>query len=159
MKHLTASHWSKLFTSFIISYLAGFVGSLCMSASSLAWYATLSKPSFAPPAWVFGPVWVVLYALIGIALFRVWTSHDARSKGAMRLFGLNIALNALWPLLFFGMRSPGLGYVEIVVLWVSLAVLVIDTWKFDRVASVLLIPYLLWITIASILNFFVWFIN
>jgi tryptophan-rich sensory protein len=77
----------------------------------------------------------------------------------MRLFGLNIALNALWPLLFFGMRSPGLGYVEIIVLWVSLAVLVVDTWKFDRVASVLLIPYLLWITIASILNFFVWFIN
>jgi tryptophan-rich sensory protein len=119
------------------------------------WYDALNRPAWTPPSWVFGPVWTLLYLLMGIAAWRVWATHgfsDSRARFALMLFLVHLILNAAWTWLFFGLHRLTVAAVEIVILWSMIAVLVILFWKRDRIAGFLLLPYLLWVTYAVTLS-------
>jgi tryptophan-rich sensory protein len=133
-----------------------------------SWYAGLAKPSFTPPNWVFGPVWITLYALMGGALFLVWRekkkleAKKSRTAGlelAFAVFGIQLVLNALWSIVFFGLRAPLLALIEIIALWLSIVACIALFWRVSRAAALLLLPYLAWVTVASALNYFVWVLN
>jgi benzodiazapine receptor len=140
---------------------------LCFAASATAvfvstggWYARLAKPPWNPPAWVFGPVWTLLYAMMATAAWWVWR-HGGRTANqrALRLFLLQWVLNALWTPLFFGLHSPGWAFADILALWAVLAATVLSFWRVSVVAGVLLSPYLAWVTFAAALNFEIWQLN
>ena len=140
---------------------------VCFAASATAafvstggWYAQLVKPAWNPPAWVFGPVWTLLYAMMAVAAWLVWRHGGWKANGrALGLFLLQWLLNALWTPLFFGLHRPGLAFADIAALWVTLTVTVVCFWRVRRVAGVLLLPYLAWATFAAALNFAVWQLN
>lgn len=120
-----------------------------------SWYDSLNRPAWTPPSWVFGPVWSVLYLLMGIAAWRVWARHGFRDRStrvALALFLAHLILNAAWTWLFFGLHMLTAAAIEIVVLWAMILALVMLFWKHDRVAGALLIPYLLWVTYAVTLS-------
>ncbi len=128
------------------------VGYLSNSGMS-PWYATLDKPSWTPPPWVFGPVWTTLYALMGTAAWMVWMRTGQRvDAAAIRLFLAQLTLNFAWSFLFFGLQQPGLALVEILVLWVFIALTILLFSRQSTVAAALLVPYLLWVTYATALN-------
>ncbi len=119
------------------------------------WYASLNRPAWTPPSWLFGPVWTLLYLLMGIAAWRVWLRggfEDRRSRVALVVFLIHLLFNAAWTGLFFGLHQIELAAVEIVVLWLLIAVVIALFWRRDPVAGGLLIPYLLWVTYATTLN-------
>jgi benzodiazapine receptor len=124
------------------------------------WYADLAKPSWNPPSWVFAPVWTTLYGMMAVAAWLVWRRggwrDQARPLGA---FLFQWALNALWTPLFFGMHRPDLALLDIVALWLALAVTVGRFWKVSRTAGALLVPYLAWVGFAAVLNFTIWRLN
>jgi translocator protein len=140
---------------------------LCFSAAGSAvfvspggWYASLIKPSWTPPPWVFGPVWSLLYVLMAVAAWLVWREGGWRSqRQALGLFLLQWLLNALWTPLFFGLHQPGLACVEIAALWLLILMTLILFWRVKKTAGVLLLPYLAWVTIATALNFTIWRLN
>lgn len=139
---------------------------LSFSASALGaffqpgdWYAALEKPSWNPPSWVFGPVWTVLYVLIAVAAWRVWTRWGREASLAITVWGVQMVLNALWSYLFFGVRQPGLAFGEIVLLWLAIAATIWLFWRRDRIAALLLTPYLAWVSFAAVLNFTIWRLN
>lgn len=125
------------------------------SVDAASFYAQLSKPSWAPPASVFGPVWSALYALMGIAAWLVWRS-PAPGGAALGLFGLQLAANALWSWLFFAWHRGALAAVEVLVLLALVAATTVAFWRISRLAAVLLLPYLLWVSFASVLTWAVW---
>lgn len=146
--------------SVLAAQMAGIIGSFFTFSSMQSWYVFLEKPFFAPPNWLFAPAWITLYVLMGIAAFLVWRKRSmAGAKLALWLYSVQLALNALWSIIFFGMRNPGLAFVEIVVLWVLILVVTVKFFKLEKVAGYLFVPYLLWVTFASILNFAVWRLN
>jgi len=153
-----------LAVSILICLAAGIIGSLFTMPAIAGWYATLAKPFFSPPNWAFGPVWTILYILMGTSLYLVW-SKDSMKKGvkgkalAMKVFAVQLALNVLWSILFFGLRSPVLGFAGIVALWISIAATMYLFRKIDRKAFWLLVPYIVWVSIAAALNFSVWMMN
>ena len=125
------------------------------------WYPTLIKPSFNPPAWIFGPVWTVLYILMGVAAFLVWRQGLEADgvKRALALFLVQLGLNGLWSILFFGLQRPGWALVEIVVLWVAIVVTLRAFWRVSPAAGWLLVPYLAWVSFATVLNGSLWMLN
>ena len=124
------------------------------------WYASLRKPAWNPPNWIFGPVWTVLYATMGVTAWLVWKRGGiAGQRIALSLFLLQLLLNALWSPLFFGLRNPGLAFVDIVLPWLAVLVTVIAFWKAHSFSGALLVPYLTWVTFASALNFAIWRLN
>jgi translocator protein len=124
------------------------------------WYASLAKPAWNPPNAIFGPVWTVLYALMGIAAWLVWRRAGLRGASvALALFVGQLVLNALWSYLFFGRQQPGVAFVEIVVMWILILVVTVLFWRHDATAGALLIPYLAWVGFASVLNFTLWRLN
>jgi tryptophan-rich sensory protein len=124
------------------------------------WYAGLRKPSWNPPNWVFGPVWTALYTLMAVAAWLVWRRGGFRAQRvALALYLLQLGLNALWTPLFFGLKSPGLAFAEIVLLWGALLATIVAFWKAQRFAATLLLPYLAWVTFATVLNFALWRLN
>lgn len=147
----------KLVFCIIICQLAGVIGSFFTISAIPAWYATLNKPWFTPPNWLFGPVWISLYTLMGIALYLVW--QKGLSRMAVGIFGVQLGLNALWSFLFFGLQSPLLGLLEILVLWVVIALNIWAFWRIDKRAGYLLVPYIVWVTIAATLNYYVFVLN
>jgi translocator protein len=125
-----------------------------------SWYAQLQQPTWAPPAWVFGPVWSVLYALMGVAAWLVWAQHGfGNARTALTLFLVQLLFNALWSWIFFGLRNPGLALLEIVLLWVLIVATTVAFWRKHRLAGALLVPYLLWVSFAAALNFALWRMN
>jgi tryptophan-rich sensory protein len=125
-----------------------------------SWYPTLAKPAFTPPSWLFGPVWTVLYGLMGVSLWRIWRTTESRDRTtALVLFAGQLILNAGWSLLFFQFRSPALAAVDIVFLWLLIAVLIRTAARVDRTASRLLAPYLAWVSFAAALNFAILWLN
>ncbi len=152
-----------------LAALAGFVllclavaglGGLATSSSVDTWYPTLVKPRFNPPDWIFGPVWTVLYLLMAIAAWRVWRLPPSRPRSvALAAFGLQLALNLGWSVLFFGLQSPGAALVEIVLLLGAIAWTTRLFLRQDRVAGFLFVPYLLWVAFASVLNASIWLLN
>lgn len=140
----------------------GYFSSLVTRDNIPTWYATLKKPFFNPPNWVFAPVWTILYIMMGIAAGRVWNKVDSDQqnvKKGMYFFIIQLTLNALWSYLFFGMHNLFLSIIEIILLWLIIYETIIQFKKVDRLASKLLIPYLIWVSYASILTASVWYLN
>ncbi len=145
--------WLALLTA------AAALGSLA-SIDAPKFYAALTRPDWAPPAWVFGPAWTVLYTLMAISAWLVWReSSSARVRTALTLFMVQLVLNVLWSWLFFGWRLGLPSVVEIVLLWASIAATIIVFWRIHRLAAALLLPYIAWVTFAAALNFTVWRMN
>ena len=149
----------KLIISLLIPQLAGGLGSLFTASSVGEWYLTIEKSPLNPPGWVFGPVWTTLFLLMGYALYLVWTSEGEKRKQAFGIFAIQIILNVLWSVLFFGLRSPGLALLEIIVLWVAILSNIIFFGRANKLAGYLLIPYILWVSFAIYLNFSIWRLN
>ncbi|MDQ3910888.1 MAG: tryptophan-rich sensory protein [Actinomycetota bacterium] len=152
----------KLVGSVLLCEAAGVVGSVFTRDSLRDWYPTLQKPSFTPPDWVFGPVWTVLYAMMGVSLYlasRQREEDTAVETTARVLFAVQLMLNTLWTYIFFGRRSPGWALVEISLLWVAIASTTLSFFRVSRTAALLLLPYLLWTSFAAVLNYSVWRLN
>ncbi len=149
--------FQRLILSIILCLAAGFIGSIFTITSIESWYSTLNKPFFNPPNWLFGPVWTILYILIGISLYIALTKGaDLRAKS---IFAMQLALNTLWSILFFGLRNPLIAFIDIVLLWIAILLTIISFRKFSKTSSYILIPYILWVTFASILNFSIILLN
>lgn len=128
--------------------------------STDGWYATLIKPSWNPPSWLFGPIWTLLYGMMAVAAWLVWREGGWKQQRlALGFFLVQWLLNAIWTPLFFGMHRPGLAFAEIVVLWLLLLITLILFWQVKKIAGILLLPYLAWVTIATVLNFTLWRLN
>jgi tryptophan-rich sensory protein len=150
----------KLLFLIIICEGVGFLGTIFTLPSIATWYQALYKAPFNPPAWVFGPAWTTLYFLMAIALFLVLQKKLKKQKNFLIiLFSVQLFLNFLWSVIFFGMHLPQVAFIEIIFLWVSIALLIIDFWKFSKPAAILLIPYICWVSFASVLNLFVALLN
>ena len=147
-----------LMTCLVVGYLSGMV----TRDSITTWYPTLVKPSFNPPNWIFAPVWTILYIMMGVAGGMVWNriEQDAENvKKAFMFFIIQLALNAIWSLLFFYLHNPFLSLIEIVLLWLLIFETYTQFKKIDKVAGMLLIPYLAWVSFAMVLNGSIWWLN
>jgi tryptophan-rich sensory protein len=143
----------------IVVFVAAAIGAVA-SAQAGPFYSELVRPDWAPPASLFGPVWTVLYALMGIAAWLVWRERGFRdARLALGLFLVQLALNALWSWLFFGWHLGAWAFADIVVLWVLIVATVIAFWRIRPLAGALLVPYLLWVSFAAFLNHAVWRLN
>jgi translocator protein len=152
--------WVKLIISIIVAQLAGILGSLFTITSDNSWFSNLVKPSFNPPNWIFGPVWTLLYFLMGISLYLIWVSKKSKNrKIGLYLFFTQLILNSLWSILFFGLNNPLFAFVEIILLWVAILLTILYFYKVNKKASYLLIPYILWVTFAAILNLSIFMLN
>jgi tryptophan-rich sensory protein len=144
----------KLIASIAICYLAARIGAVSTSASIQTWYVTLNKPFFTPPNWLFAPVWLTLYTLMGISLFLVWRRgfDNPQVKIALAIFGIQLILNTFWSIAFFGFQSPLAGLIVIVFLWIAIAATIKTFLPLSKPAGVLLIPSILWVSLAAALN-------
>lgn len=142
--------------------LVGFLSSIVTRESITTWYPTLTKPIFNPPNWLFAPVWTILYIMIGVAGGLVWSKLESNQEIVKKAFGffvIQLALNALWSYLFFGLHNPLLAFVEIILLWLIIFETFNQFKKIDKTAAYLLIPYLVWVSFAMVLNFSIWWLN
>jgi tryptophan-rich sensory protein len=151
----------KLVVAVLVPLAVGGLSGFATAQGVETWYPTLVKPSFNPPAWVFGPVWTVLYIMMGVAAFLVWRQGLGTPgvRLALTVFAIQLALNGLWSILFFGMHSPGWAFVEIIVLWLAILA---STWLFRGLAPTagwLMLPYLAWVGFATVLNGSIWLLN
>ena len=151
----------KLIISILASFTAGGIGSLFTSKAIPTWYPNLKKPPYTPPNWVFGPVWTTLYILMGISVFLIWQSGLSTDGVllAFILFWVQLIFNALWSVIFFGIKSKGGGVIIIVVLWLLILAVMITSFRVSAWAGGLLIPYIIWVSIASYLNIGIWWLN
>jgi translocator protein len=174
----------KLLASIVICEGAGILGSVFTTPAIMGWYATLHKAPFNPPNWVFAPVWTTLFLLMGIALYLVWTknfkvetsqgvqvkkawnpiseklwSGTWKEENAVMIFVLQLVLNILWSVLFFGLRLPAVAFAEILMLWFAILYTIANFYRISKPASYLLLPYLAWVTLASALNLAVFLLN
>jgi tryptophan-rich sensory protein len=149
----------KLFISLLLPQIAGGLGAFFTLSSVQSWYLTLNKPSWNPPSWLFGPVWTTLYVLMGIACFLIWKSEHPRKKQVLTLYFLQLFLNSLWSPAFFGAQNPMLGILVIVPMWASILACILFFRKINTWAAVLMIPYLLWVSFATVLNATIWYLN
>ncbi len=154
-------NYKRLFISLALPQIAGLVGGFFTASSVAVWYAGLIKPSFSPPNWVFGPVWIILYFLMGVSAYFIWQKIEQNKVAisALWLFWIHLFFNASWSIVFFGMQNPGLAFVNLIIIWIMIVVLMIKFWKINRCSTYLLIPYFLWVSFAGILNYFIWFLN
>ncbi len=141
----------------LLTFAAAAMGAFFMPGE---WYAGLKKPSWNPPNWIFGPVWTALYTSMAIAAWLVWKRGQAEGRrAALTVFLVQLLFNALWSPLFFGMKSPALAFVDIVLLWLTILMAVRAFWRIRPVAGMLLLPYLAWVTFAGALNLALWRLN
>lgn len=168
LKSKLAIKISRLAASILIPELAGAVGSVITIPSINRWYKALHKPDFNPPSSVFGPVWTILYLLMGISLYLILDKRQSkdilptvrnRADKAVEVFGVQLGLNAIWTFLFFGLKSPISGLIDIVLLWIAIVATIILFAPISMVAAILLIPYLAWVSFAAVLNYSIWQLN
>ena len=146
-----------LFGWLLLCFAASAMGALFMPGE---WYAALNKPAWNPPGWIFGPVWTVLYAMMAVAAWLVWQRGGfAAQRRPLGLFLAQLALNALWTPLFFGLRQPGLAFAEIILLWLAILATLLAFRPVSRAAAWLLVPYLAWVSFAAVLNGTLWRLN
>ncbi len=168
----------KLVISILICEGAGIIGSFFTAPAIKTWYASLEKPVLNPPNWLFAPVWTILFLLMGISLYLVWAknwkietpenksakkawnpiseklwSGTWKEENAVAIFVLQLILNILWSVIFFGLKMPSIAFVEILMLWVAILYTIVNFYRISKIAAYLLIPYILWVTFAAILNF------
>ena len=149
-----------LIVSIVICFSAAGLGSLVTDPRIPDWYAQLSKPSWTPPDWVFGPVWTALYVCMAVSVWLVWREAGAAAaKLPIALFAVQLVLNSLWSVLFFGFQRPGIAAGEIVLLWAAILANIVAFWGRSKPASLLLTPYLAWVTFAVVLNWTIWRMN
>ena len=171
----------KFVIAIVVSEAAGVIGAIFTTpAIQSGWYATLARPAFNPPAWVFGPVWTTLFALMGIAVFLVYIKDEKtvlsevegrrfkrNKKIALVLFGIQLVLNTLWSIIFFGstsltingLNNIGIAFIEIIFLWLAILATIIAFAKISKPAAWLLVPYIIWVSFAGYLNFMIWMLN
>jgi len=161
MKENISTNIPKLAASIMFCLFAGLVGSFFTSPAIPGWFATLVKPAFSPPNWIFAPVWTILFVLMGISMYLVWNKglQNSDVRISLFIFDIQLVLNVLWSFLFFGLRSPFYAFVEIIILWVVIAFTIQNFLKISRTAGLLLVPYILWVSFAAILNFYIWNLN
>lgn len=154
-------NFKKLLLSIIIPLGIGSLAGIATSRNIETWYKTLIRPSFAPPNWVFGPAWTILYLLMGIALYLVWNSKTEShwKQKAFMIFGIQLVLNFLWSFLFFEFKWMGVALVEIILLWMAIFLTILVFSKVNKTASWLLVPYIAWVSFASLLNYYYWDLN
>ena len=150
-----------LIVSIAIAQSAGLIGAWATASSVREWYPTLDKPWFTPPSWLFAPAWTILYTLMGIAAYIVWTHGVDKGvvQAALIAYGVQLLLNALWSPVFFGLQAPGPGLVVIVLLWVAIVVTIVWFARVSSPAAWLMAPYLAWVTYATALNVEIWRLN
>lgn len=150
-----------LITTIVISQSAGLVGAVFTSPAIPGWYAGINKPTLNPPSWIFGPVWITLYTLMGISAFLIWKKGWEKKmvRKALYVFGLQLILNASWSIVFFGLQSPAGAFAIIVALWLSILWTMILFHNISKPAMWLLVPYILWVSFAGYLNFSIWMLN
>ena len=158
---MTTTSLIRLIASIVLCQMAGVIGAIFTTPAIPTWYAALKKPPFTPPGWIFSPVWITLYLLMGVSAFVVWSKGwgDSRVRIALSLFVVQLVLNALWSLMFFGLRSPSAGFINIVVLWIFILLTMLYFFKVSTTAGALLVPYVLWASFAAVLNFSIWRLN
>lgn len=151
----------KLAISLALCFLAGFIGSIFTTPSIATWYADLIKPSFNPPNWIFAPVWTILYVLMAISFYLVWQKGTKEKIVQTSLFSFifQLMLNMLWSIVFFGMHSPLWGFLVIILLWIAILTTIVCFYKVSKLASYVLIPYILWVSFAAVLNYSVFILN
>jgi len=174
----------KLLFCIIICQLAGVVGSLFTAPEIDSWFKTLIKPSFSPPNWLFAPVWTILFLLMGISLYLVWDKNwvvkneigNSKQKiwnswsrelaigkwqkiNIILIFAFQLILNILWSVIFFGMHSPMVAFFEVLTLWVAILFTIVNFYRVSKLAAYLLVPYIVWVSFAAILNCFLWILN
>jgi tryptophan-rich sensory protein len=154
------TQWIGLVASILICFAAAGIGSLFTIPATAGWYATLNKHSWNPPNRIFGPVWSTLYLLMGISAWLIWRERGFKGAAfALTFFALQLALNALWSYLFFGLHNPGLALIEIIFLWIAILATLIAFSRLNTIAGALLLPYILWVTFAAFLNYTIWKLN
>lgn len=150
----------RLIASLVICQLAGIIGSIFTAPAIPEWYASLEKPAFNPPNWIFSPVWIFLYLLMGVTLYILWQNWPKKeAKTALFFFAIQLVLNALWSVIFFGLELPMVAFLEIIILWVFILMTMIKASRVSKAAIYLLLPYILWVNFAAVLNFFLWRLN
>jgi translocator protein len=177
-------NYTKFIISVLICELAGIIGSFFTAPAIGSWYYFLSKPSFNPPNWLFAPVWTILFLLMGISFYLVWlkkwTPRDSKTglvrkawnpiseklltgswkeENVFLIFILQLVLNILWSVIFFGLKMPGVAFFEILMLWVAIIYAIVNFYRVSKPAAYLLIPYIVWVSFAAFLNFFIWRLN
>ncbi len=152
----------RIATVIMTCLAVGYISSIVTRENIPTWYALINKPFFTPPNWVFALVWTLLYIMMGFAAGRVWNKIDTDEtnvKKAFLFFLIQLALNALWSYLFFGLRNPMLASFEIILLWLMIYETYVQFKKIDKVSGYLLLPYLAWVSFATILTFSIWYLN
>jgi len=150
-----------LFSFITVSLMTGFLGSQLSGAESVpVIYSELNQPSFSPPAWVFAPVWTILYLLMGISAYLIWKMRKKENvKFSLVFFFIQLVLNLLWPIIFFGLGQYCWAFIEIILLWVTILLTMKHFYAISKAAFYLLIPYIVWVTFAAFLNFKILTIN
>ncbi len=174
----------KLLVSIIICELAGFAGSIFTTPEINNWYKLLNKPGFNPPSWIFAPVWTTIFILMGVSLYLVWAKKFVvknelklskkkawnpwsqkflygkwQKANIMLIFAVQLALNVVWSIIFFGLHNPGVAFFELLMLWVAIIYTIINFYRVSKNAALLLLPYVIWVSFAAILNYFIWILN
>lgn len=142
----------------VVTYTVAAIGSIA-SISAQTFYQQLMQPSWAPPAWLFGPVWTVLYTLMAVAAWLVWRSTHPNKKQALILYAVQLVFNGLWSWLFFAWSMGGLAFAEILLLWCLILFTMVCFWRCNKVAGALIAPYLAWVSFATLLNGWLWQAN
>jgi tryptophan-rich sensory protein len=152
---------AKLVAIILLCLATGFLGSLFTRQSIPNWYADLQKPSFNPPDWIFAPVWTILYLMMAVSAFIILSKdlHNPKVKIALIAFLIQLLLNGLWTPIFFGAHLIFVALIEIIILWLSIILTIVLFWKISIPASLLLLPYILWVTFAAVLNAAIWLLN
>jgi len=151
----------KLIVCLALTFSAAFIGSIFTRDAVNNWYATLNKPSFTPPDWLFGPVWTILYILMAISAFIVWQKGLANPavRIALTIYLIQLILNGFWSVIFFSLKLPWLAFIEIILLWSAIVFTILMFARVSIIAALLLVPYMLWVSFAAVLNFSIWLLN
>lgn len=153
---------TRILTVVVTCLAIGYFSGMVTRSSITTWYPTLIKPSFNPPNWIFAPVWSMLYVMMGVAAGMVWNKIEFDKevvKKALMVFSVQLALNALWSFLFFGLKNPMLAGLEIIILWLMIYETYLQFVKINKIAGYLLLPYLAWVSFATVLNASIWWLN
>lgn len=153
----------KTFTRILISIIplgVGFLAGMATATGIDDWYPYLEKPVFNPPNWLFGPVWTVLYLLMGVTIYRLLTKPSSAERSyAMRIFWIQLVLNGAWSFIFFNAQQLGWAFIEILFIWIAIVWMIVTVHRVDKTAAYIQIPYLIWVSFASVLNGTLWWMN
>jgi tryptophan-rich sensory protein len=154
------TRWLGLVVFIVVCLGAGGLGAIATTPEIEGWYKTIEMPSWNPPDYIFGPVWTTLYVMMAVAAWMVWKQDGFKAAAApLMLFAVQLGLNVAWSWIFFGMHQPGWAFAEIVILWLAIVATTIAFFQKSKVAGGLMVPYLAWVSFASVLNFTIWRLN